>query len=117
MVIVWLLVAMLIATVVVYVGFLAYCGAKLIDSQGVTLPADFRLVVTVTIWIAAIADVVFNWTRGTLMFRELRGTTFSSHIQWRVDHGHRDPLTLEWVRILNAGEKGHIRVTPELEQP
>jgi hypothetical protein len=108
----WLLVTVIASTAVVYVAFLALCGARLIQSKGVELPPDMRLVAHLFIAIGFVADVAFNWTRGALMFREFKGTTFSSHIQWRVDNGRWDQATQEWVRLLNAGEPGHIKRVP-----
>ena len=102
-----------VATVLVYVAFLALCGAKLIIGRGALLPADMRAVAKLVLAVGYPADVAYNWTRGAWMFRrgwrlEWLGTTFSSHIQARVDRGDRDSMTMQWVKLLNAGDPGHI---------
>lgn len=117
MVIVWLFSIVVLAIFVIYSAFLVLCGARLILSQGVELVDGMMIVAKIWLVIGYPADIVYNWTVGAWRFRsgwlpEWRGTTYSSHIQWRVDRGLWDPVTVHWVRILDGGDKGHIE-TPD----
>lgn len=109
---IWVAVALVLAALAVHTAFLAMCGAKLILAK-VPMPWFMRLVIYLWLIVGYPADVIFNWTVGTLMFRELRGFTFSSHIQDRVDRGLWDMRTVTWVRVLNAGDPNHIKRVPE----
>lgn len=66
--------------------------------------------------IGFVADAVFNWTWGSVIFRERpRFMVFTNRIQHHVDHssGWRHEKALQWASMLNAIDPGHIKGVPE----
>lgn len=107
--------AMVVATFVVYTAFMQVSSAKRALALWVRLPRDIRLVTYFWLIVGLAADVVFNATRGTLMFRELpRELLFTSRIKRHVRESAnksewRYRKACEWRDILNAIDPGHIR--------
>lgn len=110
MVFAWILVTTVLATFVVYTAFLTLCTAKRMLAAGVPLPWDLKFVCYFWLLVGWPADVVYNWTRGTIRHRKLpRELTYSSRIQGLVEKGKADAETLAWANLLNAGDENHIR--------
>lgn len=103
----------------IYTAFLALCALRSIQAQGVSLPRGFGALGQALFLRGLLADVAFNWTWGAFVIfgsplhPQFCGRTFSSHVQWRVDHGLWDAETATWARFLNAGAPGHIKRVPE----
>ena len=109
----WLAVAFVASTFWVYTSFFALATAKRLIKEGIELPRDMRLTCRVLLVIGWPADVVYNATRGWLMFGERpRELTFSS----RIERYMRDqaaapdlPLATWWATFLNVAMEDHIR--------
>ncbi len=102
----------------IYTAFLALCALRSIKAQGVEVPRGFDALGRVLFLRGIVADVAFNYTWGafvifgSILRPEFRGTTFSSHVQWRVDQGLWDDVTARWALFLNAGAPNHIKRLP-----
>ena len=85
-------------------------AGKLLRARGL-LEGELKGVVAFWLVVGWPCDVLFNWWRGSWMFRELpRKLTFSSRIQWHVDHpdeSKRPNKAVHWARVLNI-DPGHI---------
>ena len=71
---------------------------------------DWRIKVPIYVYLAigVVFDVLFNWTFGTLIFRELpREFLFTSRVQRHADDDN--PRADYWVRVLNIIEPGHVK--------
>lgn len=108
----WLLVAVALITFAVESGFMVIATAKRMRDAKVTLPRDIKYTAYFWLAIGYPADVLFNVTRGTVMFRELpRELLFSSRVQRHVkarEHDFRYHKALFWAKVLNAADDGHI---------
>ncbi len=102
-----------VATGVIYTAFLVICAYKAIERTGVRIPIGIKRTAQVWFAIGLPADVIYNWTVGLVRFRELRGKTYSEHIQQRVDAGLWDDKTQEWALFLDAGAPNHIKRLPK----
>lgn len=110
------LVSLLLIPFVIYTAFLVLCTLRAIQARNVELPLGMSAIGELWFIVGIVADVLFNWTWGAWIFREWRGTTFSSHVQWRVDNGRWDQRTQMWVAFLNAGAPGHIKTPASFVQ-
>lgn len=108
----WVLIALLLIPFVIYTAFLALCTVRSVQAQGVEFPDGMHTIAEIWFVIGLPADLLFNWTWGVLIFGELLGTTFSSHVQKRVDLALIDPTTRLWSNFLNASAPRHIKRVP-----
>lgn len=110
----YVVLAIVASVFVVYSAFMVLCTARSIEMHGVEMPKLVRFVAKFWLFVGLPADVIFNWTVGAWTFREWRGFTFSSHIQYRVDAGLWDHKTAMWTKFLNAGDPSgnHIKRVP-----
>lgn len=74
------------------------------------LPLDWKAALVALLVLGVLGDFVFNQTRAVVIFHGFSKLLLSSRIQKRVDDGKTDALTLKWVRILNTGDPGHIKL-------
>jgi hypothetical protein len=110
-VVVWTLVAAILAPPVIYTAFLALASAKRIRDEGIPVPAGMRLTCLLLYVLGAPADVLYNWTHGSRYFKEWpKEWTFSARVQrhangpigWRRDKARR------WGALLNTVDPFHI---------
>jgi hypothetical protein len=109
-----LVAASYLATVLLYAGFLAYCTAVKIRDEGrlAEMPAVARGHVYAIVYLAAILDIAFNVTVGTLIFLQPphpKRLLFTARLKsWKDDTGYRGRFA-RWFcdGWLNPGDKGH----------
>jgi len=113
MLLVYTLLAIAAATFLVESAFMLVSSAKrAMDADA--LPLEMRLVAYFWLVIGLLADVAFNLTRGTWMFRELpREWLFSARVKRHVLESAtrsewRYRKACEWRDALNAIDPGHI---------
>lgn len=113
----WVLFSIAAATFVVETAFMQYASARRVMALGVAMPLDVRLVCYFWLVVGVPADVAFNLTRGTIMFRELpHELLFTSRVKRHVreSSGRDYERARLWADFLNAADPGHIReVKPE----
>lgn len=107
MLLVWLLVAVCLSTFVVETAFMQVMSAKRALALGIELPLDMKCVSYFWLVVGVPADMVFNWLRGSWIFREWPRWgewMFTARVQRHVDEseGWRLERALRWARILNA---------------
>lgn len=110
--IIWLAIALISSTFAVYTAFLALASAKRLRDAGVPIPWDMRAVCWFWYVVGWPADVLFNWLRGTWMYRESpREFTFSARVQrhYRKTGGKRKDKANEWAALLTGADPGHIK--------
>jgi len=115
----WIWFALSIAAITFFVetGFLVAMAAKPLRDFDARIPPDLLGVVYFWLVVGVICDVLFNWTRGTYMFREFpKEFLFSTRVQRHYDNAananwatRRHRVARRWARILNAIDPGHIR--------
>lgn len=102
----------------IYTAFLALCTLRRIQDQGVEAPDGFELLGRALFLRGIVADIAFNYTWGAFAIfgkwyrPEFSGSTFSSHVQIRVDRGLWDHTTARWALFLNACAPNHIKRVP-----
>jgi hypothetical protein len=103
----------------IYIGFLALCTAKRIRAAKVWTPPGMTALVVVLVALFYPADVLWNYTFGTLQFRELpkwREWMFSWRIQRYVKEPTPSKAALRWGSFLDAGDAGHIDMPANWEE-
>jgi hypothetical protein len=111
----WLLVSILGATFVVVTAFMQVSSAKRAIGMGLKLPYEVRLVSYFWLAVGIVADVAYNLTRGTVIFRELpRELLFTSRVKRHCRESAsksawRYKKACGWRDYLNAVDPGHIR--------
>jgi len=112
----WIITSAALATFCVETGFITcvtmrrLLDAKLLEGSEFF---DMRCVGYFWLVVGAIADFVFNHTRGSLMFREgPRKLLFTHRVQYHIDHsdGWRLEKARRWAALLNAIAPGHIKL-------
>ena len=112
MALLWLLIVAALATFIVQTGFVYLATAQRLLKKGI-LPLDMKLIAYIWLIVGYPSDVLFNWTRGTWMLRELpKEFLFTSRIQRHVDEGDLSEKVILWARILNEIDPGHIKRLP-----
>ena len=107
--IVWAVLAIAIIAFVVEVGFFALATAERVEAAGIKLTGYRRLIIYVVLLVGWPADVLYNWSVGTLVFRELpRELTYSSRVGRLARAGN--PKAVAEANFLNAALPGHIRL-------
>lgn len=108
----WIVGILLGAPFTVFSAFMALCTARSVQEAGVEFPPGMLTVARIWLLLGWPADVLFNATWGSWIFKEWRGLTFSAHIQLRIDNGLWDHKTVMWALFLNAGDPSghHIRL-------
>lgn len=99
------------ATFVVETAFMQVSSAQRAVDAGVKLPLDVRCVTYFWLVIGVCADIVFNLTRGSLIFRELpHELLFTDRVKRhaRKSDGWRKGKADEWAAFLNAVDPGHV---------
>jgi len=107
----WFLVTVALASFAVETAFMQLASAKRVLAAGVPMPLDIRLVSYFWLVVGYPADVAFNLTRGTWIFRELpRELLFTSRVKrhYRNSSGRRLDQAILWARILNAIMPEHV---------
>jgi hypothetical protein len=111
----WIIVAIVLSPFVVRLSFFGVCTAKRLLESGIKLTIVDRLVAYFLLAIGVPADIIYNWTIGVIRFREFRGITYSSRIQyywtnhtWQFKSTRRHNLTHYWHDYLNTADPGHI---------
>ena len=107
--IVWLIVVIALSTFAVETAFVYVSIAKKI-LRLYKIPLDLKCIAYFWLIVGYPADIVFNWTRGTIMFLEFpRELLFTSRIQRLIyDKGWRGEKAQEWAEIMNEVDPGHV---------
>jgi hypothetical protein len=110
----WIVGITFAATFVVETAFMQVASAKRALAMGVRLPIDVRVVSAFWLVVGFPADIVFNLTRGTWIFRELPKWgewTFTARVKrhYRAGPSKRYRTAVYWFTFLNAVDHGHIR--------
>jgi len=92
--------------------FLAYPTVQRLKHNHID-EIDWRLKVPVYLWlvIGLTADVLFNWTWGTVICREFpREFLFTDRMKrhWRGNDEEMKDRIKNWVRVLNLIDPGHV---------
>jgi len=111
MVLAWIFIAAVASWLILGGLFFAYpTVTRLKDQQD-----EFGLIVKIPIYlwfvIGVLADVVFNATWGTVIFRELpKEYVFTSRLSrhWHGDDAKQKQRAKSWVRRVNAIDPGHV---------
>lgn len=116
----WSAVIISCSTAYLYIGFMALCTAKRMRAaakkHGFDLPWEMKVVCIFVLITAWPTDVIYNWSVGNWRFKFWRFNTpwritYSSRIQWNMNHLERSnnpSQALRWTILLNAGDDGHI---------
>lgn len=111
--ILWVLVVAALSTFIVETAFIYVSQAKKLLDGGVDVPLDIKLIAYFWLAVGYPADVLFNWTRGTIMFRELpKEFLFTERVQRHVSvlgTHHQQRKAIGWAQILNRIDPGHVR--------
>lgn len=114
----WVAIALMAVVFIVETAFLVIVSGKILEKRGL-LEGELRDVVGFWLVVGWPCDVLFNWWRGSWMFKERpRKWTFSSRIQYHIDHldkSKRPMKALRWADVLNIDD-GHIDNVPEVAQ-
>lgn len=122
------LLSVLIGEFLVYTAFFHVMNVKRVleetEGMGLTLPRRMKLTAYFWLVVGYPADVWFNVTRGSRLFREAPKLfdgewTFSARVQRHIDNGPGDlnhidwrfEEAFEWAMILNISDPGHIDVS------
>jgi hypothetical protein len=102
--------ALLLVAFVVETGFFALATAERVEaSSGIKLTGYRRGIVYIWLLIGWPADVLYNWTIGSLTFRELpKELTYSSRVGRLARAGNVKAIAE--ANFLNAAMPGHIRL-------
>lgn len=110
----WLLISILAATFVVITAFMQVSSAKRAIEMGVKLPLEVRAVSYFWLAVGIVADVAYNLTRGTIIFRELpRELLFTSRVKRHCrdsasKSAWRYKKACDWRDFLNAVDPWHV---------
>lgn len=111
----WIYVGLAAVVFTVETAFLVVVAGKILRKRGL-LEGELKGVVGFWLFVGYPCDILFNWWRGSWMFREWpRKWTFSSRIQWHIDNlaKSKEPMkALHWANVLNIDD-GHIDNVPE----
>ena len=103
-------IALLLIAFVVETGFFALASAERVEASGIRLTGYRRLIVYIWLLIGWPADVLYNWTVGSIVFRELpRELTYSSRVGRLARAGN--PKAITEANFLNAVMPDHIRIS------
>lgn len=110
---------MIVAALVAASGFLVITAFVFVFSVERLLKSDawcpwyVQVVALVWLVLGLIADIAFNWTLGTLIFRELpHELVFTERVRRhfrRTDGNWRQRKAAHWAEFLNAIDAGHIQ--------
>lgn len=98
------------STFVVETAFLLLYQARKSLEAGV-LPFEAKAIAVFWLVVGYPADILFNLTRGTIMFRELpKELLFTSRVQRLVNSGSdwRREKAQRWAAFLNSVDPGHV---------
>lgn len=106
--------AIVAASFVVHTAFLALSSANRVRKAGIKLPRGLKVTAHVLLLVGWPADVFYNWTVGTLRFRELpKELTYSARVRRHCRESAsvsewRYRKACAWRDILNVVDPGHI---------
>jgi hypothetical protein len=111
----WALVVTVFSTFYVYTAFLALCTVQRMRAAKVWMPWEMKVLAIFILVTGWPADVIFNITRGSFVYRELPWRvltgefTFSSRTKRMMRAGGKSrERATPWAFLLNAGDEGHI---------
>lgn len=91
-------------------AFVAVMHAKAVIDRGEDIHWIFKLPLYALFAAGIVLDVIWNWTIGSLIFRELpRKITFTSRVKHHLKRsGWRQDRALWWAEELNKFDRGHV---------
>lgn len=91
------------------IGFFAYSKAVELQARGVTFTWWVNIPLKVGFVVGYVADVIFNATWGSVIFREIpREWTFSQRVNRWIRQKPNDATAVEWAERINKIMPGHI---------
>lgn len=115
---IWVIVALIASPVAVRMGFMGICTAKRLRDSGLPLSRTDKVAALLCFAIGYPADIIYNLSVGRLRFGEFRGFTYSSRIQYYIDHdtfmddASKRRKVVYWYTYLNVADPGHIKAKP-----
>ena len=108
---IWILVVIALSTFVVETAFVYVSTAKRLLESDLPFPMDMKAIAYFWLVVGLPADMIFNLTRGTFMFRELpRELLFTARIKrHQFTTGWRGKKAKQWAKLLNFVDPGHVR--------
>lgn len=93
--------------------FLGYPTVEKLKDQRDRIPLGWiaKTPIYVALVVFLVADVVFNWTWGTWIFKELpREFVFTDRLKrhWRGDDKRQKKRADPWVKLVNLIDPGHV---------
>jgi hypothetical protein len=105
-----------VSSATIEIAYVYATSVKKAHDAGLWIPREMLVIAYVMLVIGAPADVLFNWTRGSMMYRERPRWgewTFSARVE-RIANDESHPkhaYAIDWAILLNHFHDGHIRYT------